>query len=471
MTSAFRFPGQQMNKTLADQLAEDPRIIQARQVILDTLSEYQQSIVGVREPDPELRKPYDEAIKALGELRGAALYFPYLGSGFGKGALVELADASVKYDFISGIGVHHFGHCHRKIVEAQLQAAVRDTVMQGNLQQNTESVELARMLVAAANRYGAALTHCFFSTSGAMANENALKAIFQKKSPADRILAFSGCFAGRTLALCNITDKAAYREGLPSFLHVDYVPFFDDARPEESTRSALETLQDHLARYPGRHAAMCMELVLGEGGFYPGNREFFVPLLEILKEHSVAVLFDEIQTFSRTTELFAFQHFGLDEYVDVVTIGKSSQICATLFSDAFNPRPGLLSQTFTGATSALFASRVIVEELLNGGYFGPEGTIARVHDHCVRHFRAIEARHPELIAGPFGIGAMVAFTPLGGDSAAVQRFVHALFDAGVIGFYAGVQPTRARFLLPVGAVTIEDIDRVAAIVERTLVNM
>jgi len=66
---------------------------------------------------------------------------------------------------------------------------------------------------------------------------------------------------------------------------------------------------------------------------------------------------------------------------------------------------------------------------------------------------------------------MVAFTPLGGDSAAVQRFVHALFDAGVIGFYAGVQPTRARFLLPVGAVTIEDIDRVAAIVERTLVNM
>lgn len=460
-----------MKKTLGNRLAEDPRILQAQQVILDTLSEFQQDLTSVRGPDPDLKQSYEEAIAAFGELRGAPLYFPYLGSGLGKGALVELADGSVKYDFISGIGVHHFGHCHPEIVKAQLQAAMRDTVMQGNLQQNTESPALAGTLVSAANRYGASLRHCFFSTSGAMANENALKTIFQNKYPADRVLAFQGCFAGRTLALCNITDKAAYREGLPPLLHVDYVPFFDHARPAESTRLAVEALQSHLLRYPGRHAAMCMELVLGEGGFYPGSREFFVSLLEILKEHSIAVLFDEIQTFSRTTELFAFQHFGLDEYADVVTIGKSAQVCATLFRDEFNPKPGLLSQTFTGATSALFASRVIVEELLRGGFFGREGSIARIHDHCVKHLRGIEARHPELIAGPFGIGAMVAFTPLSGAYQEVQRFVHALFDAGVISFYAGTEPTRARFLLPVGAVTFEDIDRVAAIVEATLVSM
>jgi 4-aminobutyrate aminotransferase-like enzyme len=460
-----------MKKTLATRMAEDPRIIQAQQVILDTLAEYQGNLVTVQAAIPELKQSYDEAVNEFGGLRGAPLYYAYLGSGLGKGALVELADGSVKYDFISGIGVHHFGHSNPKLVQAQLRAALRDTVMQGNLQQNVESLELARTLVAAANRYGATLKHCFFSTSGAMANENALKVIFQKKHPADRILAFDGCFSGRTLALCNITDKAAYREGLPSLLHVDYVPFFDETRPAESTKMAVETLHHHLKRYPGRHAAMCMELVLGEGGFHPGSREFFVPILETLKEHSIAVLFDEIQTFSRTSELFAFQHFGLDEYADVVTIGKSAQICATLFRDEYNPRPGLLSQTFTGATSALFAARVIVDELIQDDYFGVEGKIARLHDHCVSRFSAIEARHPDLIAGPYGIGAMVAFTPLGGGSKEVQQFVHALFDAGVIGFYAGSDPTRARFLLPVGAVTFEDIDRVAAIVEETLVNM
>jgi len=460
-----------MTTTLYDRLANDPRIVEAKRLILETLGEYQQTMVGVRPPRPELKQPYEQAIEEFGQLRGAPLFYPYMGSGLGRGALVELADGSIKYDFISGIGVHHFGHSHPAVVECQLEAALRDTVMQGNLQQNPESMVLARTLVSAASRYGACLTHCFFSTSGAMANENALKMIFQKKSGADRILAFEGCFAGRSLVLCNITDKAAYREGMPSLLHVDYVPFFDAANAAQSTRWALERLHEHLKRYPGRHAAMCMELVLGEGGFYAGSRDFFLALLEVLKQHQVAVFVDEIQTFSRTCELFAFQHFGLDEYVDIVTLGKSSQVCATLFRDEYNPKTGLLSQTFTGATSALLASQTIVQELLAGGFFGPEGRIARLHERCLKHLQDIQGRHPGLLAGPFGIGAMIAFTPLDGSEERVKQFIHALFDAGVISFYAGSDPARVRFLLPVGAVTLEDIDRVAEIVEHTLLDV
>jgi acetylornithine aminotransferase len=342
--------------------------------------------------------------------------------------------------------------------------------MEGNLQQNSESLSLAQTLLSAANRYGARLKHCFFSTSGAMANENALKVILQKKRPADRILAFDGCFMGRTLALCQVTDKAGYREGMPSLLHVDYVPFFDATRPDESTRVSVEHLRRHFKRYPAQHAAMCMELVLGEGGFYPGSRGFFLALLEVLREYAVPVLVDEIQTFSRTTELFAFQHFGLDDYVDIVTLGKSAQVCATLFREEFNPKPGLLSQTFTGATSAIFAAQMIVDGLLQGGFFGTEGRIARLHDHCVRRLQEIQERRPGLIAGPFGIGAMVAFTPFDGSLEKVKQFIYALFDRGVIAFYAGEAPTRVRFLLPAGVVTFEDIDRVAGIVEETLLR-
>ena len=60
-----------------------------------------------------------------------------------------------------------------------------------------------------------------------MANENALKLLFHYQPRKTRILAFEGCFIGRTLALASITDKAKYRDGLPGTLSVDYLPFFD----------------------------------------------------------------------------------------------------------------------------------------------------------------------------------------------------------------------------------------------------
>jgi 4-aminobutyrate aminotransferase-like enzyme len=377
----------------------------------------------------------------------------------------------VKYDFISGIGVHYLGHSHPAVVEAALDAALRDTVMQGNLQQNEESLDLARMLATAANAQGAQISHCFFATSGAMANENALKLAFQKKSPADRLLAFEGGFAGRTLALSQVTDKPDYREGLPITLTVDYVPFFDPLAPDESTSQALASVERYLKRYPRRHAAMVFELVQGEGGFFLGDTRFFATLMKLLRKHSVTVIADEIQTFGRTTELFAFQHYGLNEWVDIVTIGKLSQVCATLFRDEYIPRPGLISQTFTASTAAIFASLAIIRTLTSGDYFGPEGKIARLHEHFVSRLQGISARHPQLITGPYGIGAMIACTPFQGEAEKVKKFMHALFDAGVIAFYCGSHVTRVRFLIPVGAVTFDDVDQVTEIVEATLVRV
>ncbi|MGO9568041.1 MAG: aminotransferase class III-fold pyridoxal phosphate-dependent enzyme [Desulfomonilaceae bacterium] len=459
-----------MKTTIAAGLASDPRIAQAKRLLLDTIADHQRNITGIRPPDSESKQSYEELLAEFGEVRGAPLFYPYIGSGIGRGPLVELADGSVKYDFISGIGVHHWGHSHPALTEASLDAALQDTVMQGNLQQNAESLEAARLLLQGANRQGAHLKHCFLTTSGAMANENAFKIVFQKKSPADRILAFEGCFAGRTLAMAQVTDKPLYRAGLPSMLSVDYIPFFDPSSPAESIKRSGEHLARHLERYPGKHAAMIFELILGEGGFFAGSSDFFVALMDILKQHSIAVLVDEIQTFSRTTELFAFQYFGLDHYVDVVTVGKSAQVCATLFAEEYNPRPGLLSQTFISSTSELFAAKVIVRGLMEGDYFGTDGKIARFHDHFEKHLKGIAERHPGLVTGPYGIGAMIAFTPFNGEPEKVKRFIHALFNAGVIGFYAGHDLSRVRFLIPIGAITFDDIDRVALIIEETLLR-
>lgn len=450
---------------IAGAFSQDPRTQKAKQLLLEALADHQKSINGIRPPQASLKQAYDIIVSTFGDHRGNPLYYPFVGSGIGKGALVELLDGSIKYDFISGIGVHYWGHSHPEIISKAIDAAISDTVMQGHLQQNWDSYELSKLLVQVSE-----LDHCFLASSGAMANENALKIIFQKKFPAHRILAFDRCFIGRTMALSQISDKPSYREGLPSTLFVDYVPFYDFRYPEESTKAAIAILKKHLKRYPKQHALMCFELVQGEGGFYPGTKEFFCALMSILKDHQIAIFADEIQTFGRTSQLFAYQHFGLKDYVDVASLGKLSQVCATVFTNEYQPRAGLLSQTFTSSTTAIQTAEIIISHLINDHFFGPSGKITQIEQYTHAKLHDLEKRYPHLITGPYGIGAMVAFTPWGGDAPKVAQFAKQLFEAGVISFVAGTNPTRIRFLLPAGIVSFADIDVVMDIVEKTLLN-
>jgi acetylornithine aminotransferase len=454
----------------AEKLFADPRVQQARELLLQALAEHQRPLTAVRPPNPERKTTYDETLRQFGATRAGNLFFPYLGSGMGHGPFVELADGSVKFDLISGIGVQHFGHAHPALAAASFDAALRDTVMQGNLQQNVESAALAGDLLQRAAP-GTRLAHCFFTSSGAMANENALKIAFHKRPGTTRILAFEHAFAGRTLALACITDKPGYRVGLPAALAVDYLPFFDPSDPAGSTNRTLAVLRAHTARYPRQHAALWCEFVQGEGGFHPGSREFFAALAGEAQAQQIAVVADEIQTFGRTSRLFAFQHFGLEALVDIVTVGKMLQVCATLFTDALRPGPGLLSQTFTASTSAILAARVIVRELLSEKLFGPAGRNMEVHARFAARFDAIARTHPAWVRGPYGLGGMIAFTPFDGSEEKVKKLLHALFANGVIAFYNGGHPTRLRFLPPVPVLTDAHIDSVCDILETTLAQV
>lgn len=447
----------------ASRFKKDPRISEAKKLILAALKDHQKAITGIRPPHQDLVQSYQDTLMAFNEVRGGKLYFPYLGSGWGRGPFVELLDGSVKYDMISGIGPHFWGHSHPALTEVAIDAALTDTIMQGHLQQNYDALLLSRLLVKASG-----LDHCFLTSSGAMANENALKLAFHKKFPANRILAFDKCFLGRTLALSQITDKPSFREGIPIQLDVDYIPYFDAHHPEASTKHAVEVLHSHLTRYPRQHAAMCFELIQGEGGFNMGTPHFFKTLMSILKEHNIAIFIDEVQTFGRTSQLFAFQHFGLEEYADIVTIGKLSQVCATLFRNSYKPKPGLLSQTFTSSSSALQASYWIVQHLLSDGFFGPGGKLIQLHERFELHFKRLEETWPDRMHGPYGVGAMIAFTPFDGEPERISKFVQDLFQAGVISFVAGSHPTRVRFLIPAGAMTLEDVDAVMLIVEEVV---
>ncbi len=110
-------------------------------------------------------------------------------------AFRELADGSVKLDFIVGIGVHGMGHSHPANVAATVDAAIEDTVMQGNLQQSTPTVAMIQELLSLAKPEQSELQHVMLTTSGAMANENALKIAFHARQPANRVICIDNCFA------------------------------------------------------------------------------------------------------------------------------------------------------------------------------------------------------------------------------------------------------------------------------------
>ncbi|PQO25759.1 acetylornithine aminotransferase [Blastopirellula marina] len=455
---------------IAQQLLSDPRVAQATELLTTALVEHSANLRHCG-PKAELSVPYQKWLEVFAELRGNSLFFPFLGSGAGQGALVELADGSVKYDMITGIGVHAMGHANPDLLAELIPAVLSDTIMQGNLQQNTESLLLSKQLVTLANRQGAALDHCFLSSSGAIANENAFKVLFQHRNGSSRILAFENAFAGRTHLTGQVTDRPKNREGQPLTVPVDYVPFFDEEHPTESTEATRKALNKYLQRYPDAHCGFIMELVQGEGGYYSAPREYFVAICQLLRKHEIPVFFDEIQTFGRTYAPFAFQMLELDAFADVVSVGKMSQVCATFFRKELNPKPGLLSQTFTSSTTAIIAARWILRKLAEGDFYGQKGRIAEIHSRFVSRFEAIHAKAPDRIRGPWGIGGMVAFTPMNGSAEAAKKVLYALYEAGVIAFVAGAGPARVRFLPPFLSLTNDEIENVCDILESVLLSL
>jgi 4-aminobutyrate aminotransferase-like enzyme len=458
------------SKLVAEQLRSDPRVAQAEELLLAALQDAQRQIVGAKPAVPELQEHYQALIDRLTVARGGATYFPYLGSGIGRGPWVELADGSVKLDFIAGIGVHGLGHSSPQMLKASLHAALEDTIMQGNLQQHPPSVQVCERLIKLSRQFGAQLEHCLLSTSGAMANENALKIAFHNRAPADRILALDNCFAGRSIATAQLTDRPQYRMGVPTALAVDYLPPEDPAHSPESQQRSLAALDKILKRYPGKHAALWLELVSGEGGYYPGSKAFYTQLIERAKQDGVLVIFDEVQTFSRLSQPYAFQHFELDKYADIVTIGKITQLCATLYREDLKPKGPLLSQTFTAASSSIAAALTVLDQLEQANCFGPQGENMRRHEVFSGKLQELSRKHPGKISGPHGCGMMIAFTPADGSSDAANRMTYAMYDAGLMGFVAGGNPTRIRFLPPPAITTDADIDAACQILDGVLAD-
>jgi len=279
--------------------------------------------------------------------------YPY---SFVKGQGAEFIDSDGKkyLDFGAGIGVANLGHCHPGVQQALLEQA-QTLWHTSNLFQISLQEEVAAKLCKY-SQLGAA----FFCNSGAEANEAAFKlarkwAHEQKGIDQPEIITFSKSFHGRTLATLTATGQDKVKKGfaplVPGFVEV---PYGDMEQVKRATKEQT--------------AAICLELVQGEGGVNPADPSFVAELVDWCQEHQLLLIIDEVQTgMGRTGELFAFQTYGIKP--DIITLakglGNGFPVGAMLATESLKSvlSPGSHGTTFGGNLLAMAVANAVIDEL------------------------------------------------------------------------------------------------------------
>lgn len=225
-------------------------------------------------------------------------------------------------DFVGGIGVLNFGHCHPRIVSAiitQAQSLIHYAYnAAAHMPYQTFMPRLCELIPIQGELAGM-LTNC-----GAEATENAIK-IARMKTGRTGVIAFDGGFHGRTLAAVNLNGKVApYKRGLgPLAGGVYHIPF-PSPDSDISDQQAIDALERLFAVETDvdNIGAIIMEPVQGEGGFQLMSATFAQYLRAFCDEHGILLIMDEIQSgYGRTGTPFAFTHLGIEP--DMILLGKS----------------------------------------------------------------------------------------------------------------------------------------------------
>lgn len=269
-------------------------------------------------------------------------------------------------DFVGGIGVLNVGHRHPRVVEA-VKAQI-DRLMHPSFQVTPYPpyIELAERLNALAP--GGVDRKTIFLTSGAEAVENAVK-IARNHTGRSSVIAFTGGYHGRTLLTMALTGKVVpykwHLGPMPSGIyHAPYPMTYRGVSTEDSLKALEYVFKGDAA--PDEVAAIILEPVLGEGGFYAAPTDFLVRLREICDEHGIVLIADEVQSgFGRTGNMFGIEESGV--VPDLMTIAKSlaggmpvsGVIGRTEIMDAVPP--GGLGGTYGGNPVACAAGLAVLD--------------------------------------------------------------------------------------------------------------
>lgn len=225
-------------------------------------------------------------------------------------------------DFVGGIGVLNFGHCHPQIVSAiinQTQSLIHYAYnAAAHTPYQTFMPRLCEIIPISGELAGM-LTNC-----GAEATENAIK-VARLKTNRVGVIAFDGGFHGRTLAAVNLNGKVApYKRGLGPLASCVYHIPFPSPDNEVSDQQAIVALNRlfEVETDVNNIGAIIAEPVQGEGGFQLMSPSFAKYLRAFCDDHGILLIMDEIQSgYGRTGLPFAFTHLGIEP--DMILLGKS----------------------------------------------------------------------------------------------------------------------------------------------------
>ncbi len=401
----------------------------------------------------ELMKRRDAAV-----VRGVGNILPTVYTQRAQNAEMWDVEGKRYIDFAAGIAVLNTGHNHPKVKAAVEEQLARFSHTCFQVTPYESYVALAERLNEIAP--GSSPMKTLFLTTGAEAVENAVK-IARYATGRAGIVAFSGAFHGRTMLGMGLTGKVnPYKSGFgPLPAEIYHAPFpisYHGVDVHDSIRALEDLFRADVD--PARIAAMIVEPVLGEGGFYIAPPEFLQRLRRICDDHGIVFIVDEIQTgFARTGKMFAVEHSGVEP--DIITMAKSLAggfpLSAVTGKEEIMdaPNPGGLGGTYAGSPLACAAALAVIDVIREEGLLERAEKIGELISVRLKKM----AGQMDCIGDVRHLGAMAAMELVKDGNThepnadLTKTLVQEVAKRGLILLPCGVRGNVIRFLVPLTA--------------------
>lgn len=411
--------------------------------------------------------------KASAVARGVGLLHPHF-IDHAQNSTVHDVEGREMIDFAGGIAVLNTGHLHPKVkaaVLAQLDKVSHTCFMVMGYEPYVELCEKVNKLAPGNFAKKSALF-----TTGAEAIENAIK-IARAYTKRTGVIAFGGGYHGRTMATLALTGKVApYSAGMGIMPGDVFRAMFPSKLHGISTADALASIE-RIFKFdaePQNIAAILLEPVLGEGGFYVAPKEFMQGLRDLCDKHGIVLIADEVQTGAgRTGTFFAMEQMGVA--ADLTTFAKSiaggfplsGVVGKAEVMDVVGP--GGLGGTYAGGPVACAAALAVIE------VFKEENLLERsraIGEQVTAYLQNLAKQYP-VIAEVRGLGAMIAIELMKDGKPSPEltaSLVAKARDKGLILLSCGIYGNVVRILMPL-TVPDEQLKRGLAILAESVAEL
>ena len=362
----------------------------------------------------------------------------------GEGCYLKDTNGKEYLDLTSGIGVNCLGHNHPVLVEA-IQKQVATLMECSNLYYSKPMVDAAKKLVEYTG-----LSKVFFSNSGAEANEGMIK-LARKYSydkygaGRDVIITLKQSFHGRTITTLKATGQDKF--------HQYYFPFTEGF--DYATENDIEDLKKVANE---KTCAVMVELIQGESGVVPLDKEYVKAVEEFCHSKDILFLVDEVQTgIGHTGTLFCFEQYNV--LPDVVTTAKAlgggvpigAVITGAKCKDTFGP--GDHGSTFGGNPLSCKAADTVLSIVTEPGFLNHVKVVGAALKSGIENIQS------DKIKCVRGIGLMLGIVV---DPEKRAGYVQAMMDKGLLTLTAGKDAIR---LLPPLTLSLEEVDKALEIMK------